>query len=126
MDNRRRQVIKPDNVVETVTEFRRKDLFDLIHRIRTVVLMNKANGFTLGFTHPGVGGHHQHHVAEIRFAAVVVGQRPVIHHLQQQVKDVRMRFFNFIKQQHRVRMLNNRIGQQPALIETDVARRRTD
>ena len=126
MDHRGRQMIEPDDVVEAVTELRRKDLFDLIHRIRTVVLLNKANRFTLGFPHPGVGGHHQHHVAEVRFTAVIIGQRPVIHHLQQQVEHVRMRFFDLIKQQYRVRMFNHRIGQQPALIEADVARRRPD
>ena len=39
--------------------------------------------------HAGVGGHHQHHVAEVRLAPVVVGQRPVVHHLQQDVEHVR-------------------------------------
>ena len=119
-------MIEPDNVVEAVTELRRKDLLDLIHCIRTVVLLNKANRFTLSFPHPGVSGHHQHHVAEVRFTPVVIGQRTVIHHLQQQVEHIRMRFFDLIKQQHRVRMFNHRIGQQPALIEANVARRRPD
>ena len=123
MDHGGREVIEPDDVVETVTELRRKDLFDLFHRIGAVILLNKTNRFTLGFTHPGVGGHHQHHVAEVRFTAVVIGQRTVIHHLQQDIEDIRMRFFDLIKQQHRVRMFDNRIGQQPALIETDVSRR---
>ena len=119
-------MIEPDNVVETVAEFRGKDLLDLIHRIRAVILLDKTNRFTLGLTHAGVGRHHQHHIAEVRLAAVIVGQRTVIHHLQQQVKDVRMRFFDLIKQQYRMRMFNHRIGQQPALIETDVSRRRTN
>jgi hypothetical protein len=85
-------VIEPDNVVQTVTELRRKDLLDLFHRIGAVILVDKADGFTLGFTHPGVGGHHQHHVAEVRLAPVVVGQRPVVHHLQQDVEHVRCAF----------------------------------
>ncbi|CNT59988.1 Protein of uncharacterised function (DUF3170) [Salmonella enterica subsp. enterica serovar Bovismorbificans] len=126
MNHLARQMIEPNNVVETVTELRRKHFLDLAHRIGTVVLMNKTNRFTFGFSHASVGGHHQHHVAEIRLAAVVIGQRTVIHHLQQQVKDIRVRFFDLIQQQHRMRMLNHRIRQQPALVETDVSRRCAD
>ncbi len=111
MNHLSREMIEPDNVVEAVTEFRRKHFFDFAHRISTVVLMNKPNRFTLSFTYPGVGRHHQHHVAEIRFTPVIVGQRTVIHHLQQQVEDVRVRFFDFIQQQYRMRMFNHRIGQ---------------
>ena len=126
MDHIGRQVIEPDNVVQTVTELRRKDLFDLFHRVGAVVLLDKSDRFTLGFTHPGVGGHHQHDVAEISLTPVVIGQRAVVHHLQQQVKDVRMRFLDFVQQQHRVRMLDDRIGQQTALIEAYVSRRRAN
>ena len=37
----------------------------------------------------GVGGHDDDDVAEIGFASVVVGERAVIHHLQQDVEDDR-------------------------------------
>ena len=126
MNHLGREMIKPDNVVEAVTEFRRKHFFDFAHCISTIVLMNQPNRFTLSFTHTGVGGHDQHHIAEIRFTPVIVGQRAVIHHLQQQVKDIRVCFFDFIQQQYRMRMLNNSIGQQTALVETDIPRRRTN
>ena len=74
----------------------------------------------------GVGRHHDDHVAEIGLATVVIGQRAVIHHLQQDIEDVRMRFFDLIEQQHGMRLLGDRFGQQPALIEADIARRRAD
>lgn len=106
-------MIEPDNVVETVTKLRRKDLLDLFHRIGAVVLMDKTNRFTLSFSYPSVGGHHQYHVTEVRFASVVIGQRTVVHHLQQNIEHVRMRFLDFVQQQYRVRMLDDRIGQQP-------------
>ena len=41
---------------------------------------------------PGIGRHDDDDVAEVGFAAVVVGQRAVIHHLQQHVEDVRVGF----------------------------------
>jgi hypothetical protein len=74
----------------------------------------------------GVGGHDHDHVTEVRLAPVVVGQRTVVHHLQQQVEDFRMRLLDFIEQQHAVRLLGDGFGQQTALIEPDIARRRTD
>ena len=74
----------------------------------------------------GIGRHDDDHIAEIGLAPVVVGQRAVIHHLQQDIEDVRMRLFDFIEQQHRMRLLGDRLGQQAALVETDIARRRAD
>jgi hypothetical protein len=74
----------------------------------------------------GVGRHDDDHVAEIGLAPVVVGQRPVVHHLQQDVEDVRVRLLDLVEQQHAVRLLGERLGQQAALVEADVARRRAD
>jgi hypothetical protein len=56
----------------------------------------------------------------------VVGELAVIHHLQQHVEQIRVRFLDFVEQQHAMRMLVDAIGQEPALIEADVAGRRTD
>jgi len=50
----------------------------------------------------------------------------MVHDLQQDIEKVRMRFFDFIKQQHRVRIFHHRVGQQPPLVETDIPRRRAD
>ena len=58
--------------------------------------------------------------------AVVVCQRTVVHDLQQQVEYLGMRFLDLIEQHHGVRILADGLGQQTALIEADVARRRTD
>ena len=56
----------------------------------------------------------------------MVRKLPVIHHLQQDIVQILMRLFDFIQQQYRMRVLINRIGQKPALIEADIARRRTN
>jgi hypothetical protein len=50
----------------------------------------------------------------------------VVHHLQQQIEDFRVRLLDLVEQHHRVRVLGDRVGQQAALIEADVARRRAD
>ena len=45
----------------------------------------------------------------------------MIHHLQQNIEQIRMRFFYFVQKQHSMRGLVNRIRQQPALIKTNIA-----
>jgi hypothetical protein len=50
----------------------------------------------------------------------------VVHHLQQDVEQVRMRLLDLVEQQHAMRMLVDAVGQQAALVEADIARRRAD
>lgn len=57
---------------------------------------------------------------------MMVGQAAIIHHLQQDVEQVRMRLFDFVEQQHAMRISIHRIGEEAALIETDITRRRAD
>ena len=73
-----------------------------------------------------IGGHDQDDVAEVDLLAVVVGQLAVVHHLQQDVEQVRMRLLDLVEQQHAVRMLVDAVGQQAALVEADIAGRRAD
>ena len=56
----------------------------------------------------------------------MIRQAPIIHDLQQNVEEIRMGLFDFVEQQHAMRVLVDCIGQQTALIVADVARRRTD
>ncbi len=77
-------------------------------------------------TRAGVRRHDQHDLAEVSLAAVVVRQRGVVHDLQQDVEDVRMRLLDLIEQQHGIGMLTDRIDEQAALFEADVPGRRAD
>ena len=74
----------------------------------------------------GVGRQDQHGVAEVGFPAGVVGERGVVHHLQQDVVDVGMRLLELVEEHHAVRVRADRVDQQAALLEADVAGRRAD
>ena len=50
----------------------------------------------------------------------------MVHHLQQQVEDVRVRLLDLIEQQHAMRVLRDRLGEEAALVEADIARRGAD
>ena len=70
----------------------------------------------------GVRRHDQHDLPEVGLAARVVGQRRVVHHLQQDVEQVGVRLLDLVEQHHAVGVLAHRVHQQAALLEADVAR----
>ena len=86
----------------------------------------EADGVALGVGGAGVGGHDQDHVAEVDLLAVRVGERAVVHDLQQDVVDVLVRLLDLVEQHDRVRMLVDGVGQEAALVEADIAGRRAD
>ena len=95
-------------------------------RRETATPTTEADGFLRGIRRARVRRHDQDDIAEVDLLAVVVGQLSVVHHLQQNVEQVRMRLLDFVEQQHAVRMLIDAVSEQAALIEANVARRRAD
>ena len=70
--------------------------------------------------------HHDNRVLEIHGTPLTIGHAPVVEHLQQHIEYVRMRFFDFIEQNHRVRLATHGFGQIAAFFITHIARRRAD
>ena len=112
--------------VQPVAELRREHAVD---RLFVLAFAQSPAEADRGLGHvrgAGVRGHDQDHVAEVDDLAVVVGHLPVVHDLQQDVEEVRMGLFDLVQQHDAVGMLVDRVGQETALIEADVARRRAD
>jgi hypothetical protein len=59
-------------------------------------------------------------------AALGVGQPAIVHHLQKNVEDIRMRFFDLVEENHRVGSAPDSFGQLAALVIAHVTRRRAD
>ena len=91
-----------------------------------MILLREADRRAAHFLRACVGRHDEYGVAEIRLATVVVRQGPVIHHLQQQVEDLRVRLLDLVEQHDCVRILGDGLCQQPTLIEPDITRWRTN
>src|SRR3546814_2836156 len=68
----------------------------------------------------GIGRHDQDDVAEVDGLAVMIGQAAMVHDLQQYVEQVGMRLFDLVEQQHAMLILIDRVGEQAALIITDI------
>ena len=75
------QGLKLHDVIEAVAKLGGEQTIDGFQAIAAVVLGRKADRAATDTLGAGVGGHHQDNVAEIGLAAVVVGQRAVVHHL---------------------------------------------
>ena len=73
-----------------------------------------------------VTGHDQDGVLEVYGAALAVGDPAVVKHLQEDVEDIRMGFFHFIKQHDAVGVAADRFGQLAALVVSHISGRRPD
>jgi len=71
-----------------------------------------------------VAGQDQYGVAEIDLAPEAVGEMAFIQDLEQDVKDIGVRLFDFVKEDHRIGMVAYLLSELPALFITDIARRR--
>ena len=57
--------------------------------------------------------------------AFVIGKPAIVEHLKQYVEYVGMRFFDFVEEHHAVRFASDFLGKLPALIISNISRRRS-
>ena len=86
-----------DNRIESVAKLRAEQPVDDLHGVSRVVLLGEADGRTADLVRACVGGHYQNDVTEVRLAAVVVGERAVVHYLQKKVEHIGMSFLNLVQ-----------------------------
>ena len=123
------QGLEHDPGVDPVPELRREQALD--RRLRRgfggeLRAIAEAHRLRRQLAAAGVRRHDQDDVPEVRLAAVVVGQGRVVHHLEQDVVDVRVRLLDFVEQQNRVGGAADRVGEQSTLVEANVAGRGAD
>ncbi len=73
-----------------------------------------------------VAGHNNHRVAEVHRAALTVGQTAIIQQLQQGIEDLRVGFFDLVKQHHAVGAAADRFGQLAAFFKPNITGRRAE
>src|SRR5262249_7080914 len=66
------------------------------------------------------------HLAEIRFTTVVIRQGGIIHHLEQNVEEILMGLLDLVQEKDRMGMAVDGVRELTSLIESHIARRRTD
>ena len=115
-----------NNCIKAIAEFRREHPGDGFLIIALARGAGEAESGPCQILCPGIGRHDQDGVAELDRLAIVVGELAVIHHLQEDVEEVGMRLLDLVEQQHRVRMLVDGVGEEPALVEAHIARGRAE
>ena len=120
-DNGFGQGRKWDNRVQAVAELGREEFVDCLHFVAAFAFGGKAEAGAAEAFRACVGGHNQDDVAEIGTLAVVVGQFACVHDLQEDVENVGVGFFDFVQEQHAMRLFVDGFGQKAALFKADVA-----
>ena len=86
--------------IQAVAELGREQALDVGHLVALLARVGEADGGLVQRLGARIRRHDDDDVAEVRLAPVVVGQRAVVHDLQQHVEDIRMRLLDFVEQQH--------------------------
>src|SRR5215216_1109697 len=128
------ELVEDDDLVDPVEKLGPKDLPELardpaLHLLVGEALAVRAEAQRLGLVDglgPDVGGHDQDHVLEVHGATLRVGELPVLQDLEEYVEDIRVGFLYLVEEDDRVGTAPHLLGELPALVVADVARRRTD
>eukprot|EP00982_Pelagococcus_subviridis_P012602 31181-Pelagococcus_subviridis.AAC.12 len=133
------ELLEAHDLVQTVEHLRTEEIFELLEHLVAHAFVRRAVAVIVEFLlevepqrltalrdhlAPDVGREHDERVLERHHAPRRVGQAPVLHHLQQNVEDVRVRLFNLVEEQDRERRPSHRLRERPALAEPDVPGRR--
>ena len=112
------------------------DIVDPIQKFRFEVLtQNFSNRFAylrlviadlLNFTRAQIGSHDQNSILEINRASLRISQAAIVENLQQHIEHVRMRLFDFIKENYRIWPAAHCFGKLPAFLVTDISRGSAD
>ena len=97
-DHFRRQMRERNDRIEAVAELRREQAVDRFHVVALALRTREAEGRARHVGGAGIRRHDQDDVAEIDLLAVVIGQLPVIHDLQQDVVEIGMRLLDLVEQ----------------------------
>ena len=126
-----KQLIEDNDLVQTIDELRIECLAHLRHHhlfhlfargfrraleTHRALLLNEASA--------DVRSHDDDCVLEIDGVAERVGEQSIFKNLQQNVEDVGMRLFNFVKQQHRIGRAFDAFSELTTFLVPDVSRRR--
>ena len=122
-----------DHFIQTACQFWPEPLFRFLNGLRRLLFKygftarSKAqrSALTRQKARAKVGCEQHDGVAEIRFSSHGIGELPILQDLQQDVLDIRVGFFDLIKQDHAVWAAAHGLGKLPALIMAQIARRGT-
>ena len=111
-----------DNVIHTVQEFRTEEL----HQHTAHFFMADFTLMFHDFMGSEVARHDDEGILEVDDTALAIGQAAIIKDLEEDVEDVGMSFFDFIKKDNRIRMTAHGFRELTPFFIAYISRRRTN
>ena len=116
-----RQPVEQDDFVEPIEKFRTEmpahDFHHLrLHHFDILIVAQGRNELRAK-----IGGQNDNSIGEINCPALTIGQATIVQHLQQNVENVGMGLFDFVKQHDLVGAPPHRLGQNAAFFIPDIA-----
>ena len=124
-----------NDIINTVQEFRLEHPFYLIHHLSlhmliiTFFIFLRSKSKFLGFNNclsACIGSHNDTGLLKIYFSSLRICNMSVIQNLKQNIKYIRMCFFNLIEQNHAVGISAYLFRQLTAFIISYISRRRSN
>ena len=117
------KAVEDNDFVDTVEELGAEELLEAVahQRITLLWIADILNGVAAD-----VAGHDDDRVLEINRAPLSVSDAAVVEHLKQRVEDIRMSFFNLIKQDDTVWATAHSLTELTSFFVTDISWRCTD
>ncbi len=123
-----RERVEDNDLVDAVQKLRPEGLAHLIQHLDSghLELRRVARLQVLQESAPQIAGHDDHGILEIHGAPVAIGEPAVLEDLQQNVEHVAVRLLDLVEQHDAIRPPAHGLGELPAFLKPDVARRRAD
>src|SRR5437660_773812 len=112
--------------VESALDFVLHQVFDLLRHHLFLLRLEPEPFPLLQVAGANVGSHDDDGVLEVHRVAETVGELAIFKDLQQDVEDIRVRLFDFVQQDDRIRCALHALSQLAALFVANVSRRRAD
>ena len=78
------------------------------------------------FVRADIGGEDENGVSAIHNTPFAVRDTPIVQHLEQNIENIMVCFFDLIQKDHRIGVATDRLGQLPTLLITHITRWRPD
>ena len=124
-----------NNFIDPVQEFRSEQLLHFIHYIAFHLLIVILRIFLCGKSQllrfhdclrPCIRRHNNDRITEINLSSLGICNMPIIKHLKQNIKYIRMCFFNLIEQNYCIWIPSDFLAELPAFLMSDISRRGTN
>ena len=112
---------KANKLVDSVDKFWSEVRSDVLHDGVFHVTSSSSFVLVVHFVRTQVRSHDNQAVSKRNVSTLSIRHVAFIQQLQQDVKDIDVRFFNLIEQDDRVRLLSNRVGEHAPFVVADVA-----